>query len=86
MTPDQPLAGGGVVRSKAARQAAVVDVISRRAVRSQTQLGEALVDAGHTVTQATLSRELISIAIGRSRIQRLPAHKRDRLLNIELTF
>ena len=51
----------GVVRSKAARQAAVVDLITRRAVRSQTQLGEALAAAGHTVTQATLSRDLVEV-------------------------
>lgn len=51
----------GVVRSKAARQAAVVDAITRRAIRSQTQLGEALVEAGHTVTQATLSRDLVEV-------------------------
>ncbi|MFC3690286.1 arginine repressor [Aquipuribacter hungaricus] len=61
---DGPPPGDGpraVVRSKAARQAAVVDVISRRAVRSQTQLGEALAEAGHTVTQATLSRDLVEV-------------------------
>lgn len=51
----------GVVRSKAARQAAVVELIQRRAVRSQTQLGEALAEAGHVVTQATLSRDLVEV-------------------------
>ncbi len=50
-----------VVRSKAARQAAVVDTITRRAVRSQTQLGESLAAAGYVVTQATLSRDLVEV-------------------------
>lgn len=50
-----------VVRSKAARQAAVVDVITRTAVRSQGQLGEALAAAGYSVTQATLSRDLVEV-------------------------
>ncbi len=50
-----------VVRSKAARQAAVVEVITRGAIRSQTQLGEALASAGHVVTQATLSRDLVEV-------------------------
>ncbi|WP_336923765.1 arginine repressor [Aquipuribacter sp. SD81] len=50
-----------VVRSKAARQAAVVDVITHNAVRSQGQLGEALAAAGYSVTQATLSRDLVEV-------------------------
>lgn len=49
------------MRSKAARQAAVVDAITRRAIRSQTQLGESLADAGYVVTQATLSRDLVEV-------------------------
>ena len=50
-----------VVRSKAARQAAIIDACTRQAVRSQTQLGEALAEAGYAVTQATLSRDLVEV-------------------------
>lgn len=50
-----------VVRSKAARQAAIIEMCSRQAVRSQTQLGEALAAAGYAVTQATLSRDLVEV-------------------------
>jgi transcriptional regulator of arginine metabolism len=46
------------VRTKAARQAAVVQAVTSRAVRSQTQLAELLADAGFDATQATLSRDL----------------------------
>lgn len=54
-------AGPTVVRSKAARQAAIIEVCTRQAVRSQTQLGEALAAAGYAVTQATLSRDLVEV-------------------------
>ncbi len=46
------------VGTKAARHGAVVTAISRTAVRSQTQLAEALHQVGFDVTQATLSRDL----------------------------
>lgn len=52
--------GGGevTVRTKAARQAAVVRAVTNTAVRNQTQLADLLVTAGFDVTQATLSRDL----------------------------
>ena len=44
--------------SKAARHARIVAILAGRAVRSQAELAAALLDAGHHVTQATLSRDL----------------------------
>jgi transcriptional regulator of arginine metabolism len=44
--------------SKAARHARIVDVLTAHAVRSQAELAALLHDAGVTVTQATLSRDL----------------------------
>lgn len=54
----RPPAGEVTVRTKAARQDAVVRAVTGRAVRSQTQLAEILATAGFDVTQATLSRDL----------------------------
>ena len=51
-------AGEATVRTKAARQAAVVRAVSNTAVRNQTQLADILGVAGFDVTQATLSRDL----------------------------
>jgi transcriptional regulator of arginine metabolism len=44
--------------TKAARQAAIVELLESRAVASQTELGKLLADKGVQVTQATLSRDL----------------------------
>jgi transcriptional regulator of arginine metabolism len=44
--------------TKAARQAAIVELLESRAVASQTELGKLLFDKGVQVTQATLSRDL----------------------------
>jgi transcriptional regulator of arginine metabolism len=53
---DTPSRAG--VRTKAARQAAVVRAVTTEPVRSQTQLSDLLAAAGFDVTQATLSRDL----------------------------
>ena len=47
-----------VESTKAARQARIVELISRRVVHSQTELVGLLADDGLEVTQATLSRDL----------------------------
>jgi transcriptional regulator of arginine metabolism len=47
--------------TKAARQAKIVDLLGRYAVRSQTELAELLADSGVVVTQATLSRDLVEL-------------------------
>lgn len=57
----RPTAGGtreAAVRTKAARQAAIVRAVTGTAVRSQAALAGLLAGAGFDVTQATLSRDL----------------------------
>ena len=44
--------------TKAARQAAIVELLTSRPVASQSRLGQLLFDKGVQVTQATLSRDL----------------------------
>jgi transcriptional regulator of arginine metabolism len=44
--------------TKAARHAAIVELLQSQAITSQTQLGQLLFDKGVQVTQATLSRDL----------------------------
>lgn len=48
---------------KARRQAAVLDIVSRDAVRSQEQLRQRLVARGFDVTQATLSRDIKELGL-----------------------
>ncbi len=57
---DTPSAGG-VPATKAARQQLVVDLLGRHAVRSQGELAGLLAGAGVTVTQTTLSRDLVEL-------------------------
>jgi transcriptional regulator of arginine metabolism len=47
--------------TKSARQRKIVDVLESTPVRSQTELADRLADAGVTVTQATLSRDLLDL-------------------------
>lgn len=44
--------------TKGARQQLVIDLLAAHEVRSQTELADLLADAGVSVTQATLSRDL----------------------------
>jgi transcriptional regulator of arginine metabolism len=48
---------------KARRQAAVVELVSREAVRSQEQLRQRLLQRGFDVTQATLSRDIKELGL-----------------------
>ncbi|MGE0812217.1 MAG: arginine repressor [Vicinamibacterales bacterium] len=48
---------------KARRQAAVLDLVSREAVRSQEQLRQRLMELGFDVTQATLSRDIKGLGL-----------------------
>ena len=57
---------GGVTQARApqtktARQARIVDLLGRHAVRSQPQLADLLAADGVAVTQATLSRDLVEL-------------------------
>lgn len=47
--------------TKNGRQQKIVDLLTRHPVRSQTELGDLLAQAGLHVTQATLSRDLVEL-------------------------
>ncbi len=55
------VASGAVPSTKAARQALVQSLLTRGTVHSQQQLAELLAAEGVTVTQATLSRDLVEL-------------------------
>ena len=46
-------------QTKTARQARIVELVSRAEIRSQTELAELLAADGFGVTQGTLSRDLM---------------------------
>lgn len=47
--------------TKGARQQRIVDLLSSHEVRSQTELADLLIENGVSVTQATLSRDLVEL-------------------------
>jgi transcriptional regulator of arginine metabolism len=47
--------------TKSARQQRIIELLARHTVRSQTDLADLLAKAGVTVTQATLSRDLVEL-------------------------
>jgi transcriptional regulator of arginine metabolism len=53
--------GGAVPMTKSARQQRIVELLNRGEVRSQTELAELLAESGVSVTQATLSRDLVEL-------------------------
>jgi len=53
--------GRGIPMTKGARQQQIVEILGKHQVRSQTELADLLADAGVTVTQATLSRDLVEL-------------------------
>lgn len=55
------VASGAVPSTKAARQALVQSLLTRGTVHSQQQLAELLAAEGVSVTQATLSRDLVEL-------------------------
>jgi transcriptional regulator of arginine metabolism len=52
---------GAMPMTKNARQQRIVDLLGRHQVRSQTELADLLAESGVTVTQATLSRDLVEL-------------------------
>ena len=54
--------------TKNARQQRIVDILTRHQVRSQTELAELLAESGVTVTQATLSRDLVELEAVKVRV------------------
>lgn len=57
----------GAAPTKTARQQYIVEVLSRHAVRSQTELADHLAGAGIVATQATVSRDLDELGASRVR-------------------
>lgn len=53
--------------TKAARQGRIVELLTRRAIRSQTELAELLAAEGVSVSQGTLSRDLVDVGAVRLR-------------------
>lgn len=69
--------------SRAARQQVIVDILSARPVRSQTELLDLLQEAGIDVTQATLSRDLVDVGAekvrqGKNLVYAVPAEGGER--------
>ena len=54
-------------QTKTARQARIVELITRQAVRSQTELVQLLAAEGVVVTQGTLSKDLVDVGAVRVR-------------------
>ncbi|GAA2004445.1 arginine repressor [Brevibacterium samyangense] len=50
-----------VPSTKTARQQQIIDIVRRGTIRSQTELMNTLAERGVTVTQATLSRDLVDL-------------------------
>ncbi|MGH3478290.1 MAG: arginine repressor [Nocardioidaceae bacterium] len=50
-----------IPNTKAARQQLIVDLVSTRPVRSQSELAALLAESGLSVNQATLSRDLVDL-------------------------
>jgi transcriptional regulator of arginine metabolism len=59
-----------VAATKPARQQKIIELLSRHAVRSQSELAELLAGAGVHVTQGTLSRDLVELDAVRVRDSR----------------
>jgi transcriptional regulator of arginine metabolism len=51
----------GIPLTKSARQRKIVDLLETTPIRSQSELAERLSEAGVSVTQATLSRDLLDL-------------------------
>jgi transcriptional regulator of arginine metabolism len=73
-----------VPATKNARQRRIVDLLARHPVRSQSELADLLAREGFTVTQATLSRDLVDLdavkvrAAGGALVYAVPAEGGDR--------
>jgi transcriptional regulator of arginine metabolism len=61
MTRAATSTGPAIPATKSARQQKIAELLTRHPVRSQTELGELLAQAGLHVTQATLSRDLVEL-------------------------
>lgn len=59
-----------IVATRQGRQARIAELLAEHAVRSQAELLGLLAEDGITVTQATLSRDLIDLRAERVRVGR----------------
>ncbi len=72
--------------TKNARQQRIIDLLARHEVRSQTELADLLAQSGLSVTQATLSRDLVELDAVKIRtasgalVYAVPAEGGDRAL------
>lgn len=60
-TDEVPATSGRIPATKAARHALITSLLSRQSVHSQSELADLLTHQGVTVTQATLSRDLVEL-------------------------
>lgn len=79
------LPSGGIPTTRAARHQRIVDVLDRHAVASQSDLLDFLARDGISVTQATLSRDLLELGAvkvrkGRGQVYAVPAQGGDQAL------
>lgn len=63
-----PASGNPIPMTKNARQQRIVELLGRHSVRSQGELADLLAQAGVSVTQATLSRDLVELDAVKVRI------------------
>jgi transcriptional regulator of arginine metabolism len=75
--------------SRGARQQRIVDLLTREAVRSQTELLDLLAAEGIDVTQATLSRDLVDVGaekvrVGKNLVYAVPGEGGDRTVRAAL--
>ncbi|USQ78388.1 arginine repressor [Ornithinimicrobium faecis] len=79
------LPAGGIPTTRAARHQRIVDVLERHSIASQSDLLEHLGRDGISVTQATLSRDLLELGAvkvrkGRGQVYAVPAQGGDQTL------
>ncbi|EAP99371.1 arginine repressor [Janibacter sp. HTCC2649] len=75
--------------TRTARQQRIVEILSSRSVRSQTELLEILGEDGIDVTQATLSRDLVDVGaekvrVGKFLVYAVPGEGGDRTVRVAL--
>lgn len=63
----QQVSAGAGLSTKTARHAKIRELVSRSSIRSQAELARLLAEEGVTVTQGTLSRDLVEIGAARVR-------------------
>lgn len=65
---EQAQPSGAMPTTKTARRQRIIELLGRHHVHSQTELAELLAESGVTVTQATLSRDLVELEAVKVRV------------------